>query len=370
VNEAACASLKYTREEMLALAMFDIDPNFPAKSWDDYWAKIKRQGFFAFSSTHYRKDDTSFPVDITINFLEFEGIEYNYMIARDVTERKLAENELKEQKKVVEKARAVAEKARAELAVTNEMLEKAVQKGSWMVAEAGVATMATNKFLTDISRECRSLVDGVQDKMNKMLKFGLSNKRRDLSEVNYSCNSLQWLIDNMQNLSMVGIGKAPVETEAEFNLVDLLAGVTQTFSERAKVKGLKFSYTKKAGVPDILRGAPATLEYILTNLLGNAVEFTNKGDVGLQVEADQLKDHEVRLQFSAWDFSGSVSKREIEDDYRNLIQAGSQVDGEYSGDLALAVAKRLVVSMGGEMWHKSDSKRGTAIQFRITFRQP
>ncbi len=359
VNEAACSSLGYTREELLALRMHDIDPNYPAESWEDYWEKIKEQGSFAFESKHVTKDGTSFPVAIIVNFLEFDGNECNCMFAHDITERKQAEEELKEQKEI-------AEKAGAELIVANEQLEKAMNKASWMAAEASAATTAKSRFLIELSQECRTLVDDILGRTNRMLGLGMLAKRKNLNSMKACCISLQWLIDNVLNLSMIETGEVDL-VSVQFDLEKLLAEITQTFSERAKLKDLKFSYARKTDVPDSLHGDPVRLKQVLANLLGNAIEFTDKGEVGLQVEAELVTENHARLVFSVWDSSRGVLLTEIDDDYKSLIQDGTQVDGKYNGDLALTVAKRLVVKMGGEMSHHSVLGQGTTISFKVLF---
>jgi PAS domain S-box-containing protein len=96
VNDAACQSLGYTRGELLALGVPDINPEFPAERWPDRWKEVAERGSVSFESQHRTKDGRTFPVEISINYLEFEGREYNYAFARDITERKRAEEALRE----------------------------------------------------------------------------------------------------------------------------------------------------------------------------------------------------------------------------------------------------------------------------------
>jgi PAS domain S-box-containing protein len=93
VNEAACESLGYSSEELTSMTVHDIDPNFPAEVWSAHWRELKQRGSFIIESQHRRKDGVVFPVEITINYLEFEGKELNFTFARDITERKKVEGE-------------------------------------------------------------------------------------------------------------------------------------------------------------------------------------------------------------------------------------------------------------------------------------
>jgi PAS domain S-box-containing protein len=96
VNEAACHSLGYTKEELLSLTVFDIDPQFPRQRWSDHWQKTRNLGSYIMETTHKAKDGRVFPVEITIDFMSFAGEEYHCSYARDITERKQAEEALRE----------------------------------------------------------------------------------------------------------------------------------------------------------------------------------------------------------------------------------------------------------------------------------
>lgn len=94
VSDTACHTLGYTREEMLNMQVSDIDPNFPIDSWSSHWEELKNRGSFTMESMHFTKDGRIFPVEITVNYLEFEGKEYNFAFARDLTGRVKAEEAL------------------------------------------------------------------------------------------------------------------------------------------------------------------------------------------------------------------------------------------------------------------------------------
>jgi PAS domain S-box-containing protein len=94
VNEAACRSLGYTHDELVGMSVHDIDPLFPESIWSDHWEEMKRKRTMVFESQHVRKDGTVFPVEISTNFLEFGGREFNFAFARDITDRKSLEAQL------------------------------------------------------------------------------------------------------------------------------------------------------------------------------------------------------------------------------------------------------------------------------------
>ena len=95
-NKAACRWLGYAHEELLALTIHDIDPLYPRDHWPEHWEHIKRIGSHTFESRHRTRDGHEFPVEITSNYLEFEGQGYLCAFARNITERKLIEKALRE----------------------------------------------------------------------------------------------------------------------------------------------------------------------------------------------------------------------------------------------------------------------------------
>ncbi len=104
VNDAACRTLGYSREELIGNTVPGIDPNFPAAAWPAHWAEVKQRGSFTFESDHRKKDGTAIRIELTVNYLEFEGREYNCAIMRDITVRKHGEEALEMMRLSVDRA--------------------------------------------------------------------------------------------------------------------------------------------------------------------------------------------------------------------------------------------------------------------------
>lgn len=96
VNDAACRALGYSRKELLNMSVHDIDPDFPAEVWPEHWKEVKKRGSFSFESHHRTKDGKVYPIEVTVNYLEFGGKEYNCAFVKDITERKKTEETLRE----------------------------------------------------------------------------------------------------------------------------------------------------------------------------------------------------------------------------------------------------------------------------------
>jgi PAS domain S-box-containing protein len=101
VNEIACRSLGYSHDELLAMTVHDIDPDFPTEVWPEHWEDLRREGSLTFISNHRRKNGQLIPVEITTNFVEYGGKEYNCAFARDITERLKAEEALRESERML-----------------------------------------------------------------------------------------------------------------------------------------------------------------------------------------------------------------------------------------------------------------------------
>jgi len=116
VNDAACRSLGYSRKELLKMSVHDIDPDFPAEVWPDHWKDVKKRGSFSLESHHRTKKGRVFPVEVTVNYLEFGGKEYNCAFVKDITERKQAEEALRENE---ERFRTIVETAPGMLMISD-----------------------------------------------------------------------------------------------------------------------------------------------------------------------------------------------------------------------------------------------------------
>ncbi|MGC9517059.1 MAG: PAS domain S-box protein [Methanomicrobiales archaeon] len=123
VNDKACTSLGYTREELLSMKLPDIDPNFPPTMWKKHWKEIKERKSFSLESNHLRKDGKSFPIEVRVNYLQFGGKEYNCAFVRNIKERKLMEKELKESETNLKRALKIAKMGNWDWSIVNNTLK-------------------------------------------------------------------------------------------------------------------------------------------------------------------------------------------------------------------------------------------------------
>ncbi|PKK84164.1 MAG: hypothetical protein CVT49_05035 [candidate division Zixibacteria bacterium HGW-Zixibacteria-1] len=158
VNDAACKNLGYTRKQLLGMAVFDIDPNFDEKVWTDHWEKLKKATMLTLESTHKRKDGTVFPVEITINYLEFNDRQYNCAHARDITHRRMAESALKESE---EKFRLLSEQGILAIVIIQDGLIKFANQAISELTEYSIEEMMSwgkNEFGKTVHPDDRPFV--------------------------------------------------------------------------------------------------------------------------------------------------------------------------------------------------------------------
>ena len=147
VNDSTCRRLGYNREELLGITVFDVDPAFPREAWDAHWREIRERKSFTIETKHRTKTGETFPVEVSVNYVEYEGVEYNFAFARDISERKRAEEILRQ---------------------SNEVLEETVKERTSDLKSANThleAELAERRRLEETLEEYRKIVESSNDMM-------------------------------------------------------------------------------------------------------------------------------------------------------------------------------------------------------------
>ena len=231
---------------------------------------------------------------------------------------------------------------------------------------ADSANQAKSAFLATMSHEIRTPMNAIVGLGRLALLTDLTEKQRDyLEKIDSSAGTLLHLIDDLLDLSKVEAGKLALET-INFSVGGCLATVESIIRVNATVKGLDFGITVAPEVPAQVIGDPFRLEQVLINLLGNAVKFTDQGEVSLNVTAAFAgADESVLVTCTVRDTGIGMTADQIVNLFQPFTQADSSTTRRYGGTgLGLSISRQLVELMGGEIRVESEPDRGSV--FTVT----
>jgi two-component system sensor histidine kinase/response regulator len=268
-------------------------------------------------------------------------------VLRNITDRKTAEKELAQYSQ--------------DLTRRNEELESAL-------TIAREATKLKSQFLANMSHEIRTPMNGVLGMTDFLLGTDLTAEQRGYAEsIKQSADSLLTVINDILDISKIEAGKLRLE-RIPFHLGVTLEEIASVFAVRARAKGLTFSCQIPAPVTGLAVGDPGRLRQVLTNLLANAIKFTDRGEVGVRMELLAEAADSLTVRFKVHDTGIGISP----DQQRELFQSFTQLDGsgsrKYGGSgLGLAISKQLVELLGGEIGVNSEPNRGSTFWFTAIF---
>jgi two-component system, sensor histidine kinase and response regulator len=270
--------------------------------------------------------------------------------------------------KMVQERTLALNGANLELTAANSLLVKATEKAQRLADTALAASDAKSGFLANMSHEIRTPMSGVIGMIDLLMETDLTDEQQQFAQtIQTSAYALLLIINDILDFSKIEAGKMTFE-HIDFDLVEVIKNTIDLLSTAASGKGLELSYIIGEGTATHLMGDPTRLRQVLLNLLNNAIKFTERGKVQLEIVQTMDVNHEVKLSFRVHDSGIGISEEAQAKLFRSFTQADTTTTRKYGGTgLGLAICDKLVELMGGMIEVKSALGKGSTFTFALQF---
>ena len=332
VNQAFLEKTGYTREEVIGHTSGDLRLYEDSELAKGITALVREHGEVRNQEINIRRKSGARLVGLcSAQTMDVSSAERVLSVIGDITELKAIEQELREAKEA-----------------------------------ALAATAAKSVFLANMSHEIRTPLNGVIGSTGLLLRTQLDERqRRYCNTITFSGEILLNLINDILDFSKIESGRMELD-DSEFGLVDTIEDLADTFSLHAAEKGVELVNRIAADLPLRIRGDQTRLRQVLINLIGNAVKFTESGEIVIDCSAETKGEDQTTLKCSVSDTGIGISPEQQSRLFESFSQVDASITRNYGGTgLGLAISKSLVEMMGGEIWVESEARKGSKFLFTV-----
>ncbi len=347
-NPAAERLFGYHANEVIEQNVKILMPEPYRSEHDGYLANYHRTGQAKVIGTGSEvvgrhKDGSVFPLELAISEMRLGDRRFYTGLLRDITERKAAESKL--------------EQAARDMEARNQELREAHKKSL-------AATKAKSEFLASMSHEIRTPMNAIVAMADLLHETPLSKEQQEyVGRFSRAATSLLDLINDILDISKIEAGQLGLES-LTFDIHDLIDTIGEMMAIRAHAKQLEIATFVHPDVPTWVSGDPTRLRQVLVNLVGNAIKFTERGEVVLRVEPNQPDPGTLRCLIS--DTGIGIPADKVESIFESFTQVDSSTTRKYGGTgLGLSISKRLVELMGGHIEVDSTEGLGSTFSFVV-----
>lgn len=330
VNDAYCRLIGYERDELLNMSITDIEAIESSEETQQHLDTIFKNGADRFETKHRHKDGRLWDIEVSVNYLSVGGGRL-VVFLRDISVRKETEAALIEAKQSAE-----------------------------------AANRAKSAFLANMSHEIRTPMNAILGLTQLVLETELNARQKDfLQKVQASSKALLSILNDILDYSKIEAGRLEIE-RVPFRVESVLTSVADLFAAHIEQKGLELFFEIDSALNRELIGDPLRLTQVLNNLVGNAIKFTQEGEVHIKVEAIEQSEDSLLLQFSVRDTGIGLSEEKSEQLFQPFTQADSSITRQYGGSgLGLAICSKIVILMGGVIHAAGVEGEGAVFTFTV-----